>query len=599
MHGHHECARLLQALHWAQRKKETIDEQLQENTRKIKQKQEMKLQEEQFKLEKADYAYKSWLKMNSHSNTMARPPQSCKQRLEARKQSRLLTCVTCTKDIGKKKIADHHSKPIIMNPKQLKRNTKGIGKPDKMHKYSNDCIARTGISLSTCKSGNTSCRSSRNVSGRSSRMTRHSRPTSVDIKIAVENLSGEGGDYSLDKQSQTLKEELVSKNADQLLPTNGSDSTGKTFTFGPEEADSDEDDSLFHDVGYANNLETLALPSAITKGKTPVEMLQLLRHLSNPSSRSYKRSYSLSSSKSQFNRAHFQRRFSLGSIPEGRIVTNYDEDMPTADSQLLDSNFLEELILSFTGDTNSKTLHSEGDNSYQTSETKDDYSGTTSGENCTVYSVESEESLSTESSLGASTDEENLSQSDVNMETQRIVVPKPLDCCVSPSNSLKIVNFAWNSETNMVESRIVVSPLSIPDRSHVTSPHTLKCPQTSTPTKTCSNTHPSLSASNKPIPPTAEGISEDTCRFHMHPIVVRKKTAIHGSTVSSSLSGSSLLTVSAFDSVQDEKFNTFEHTNPLASKSTLLSTPTPELTKSVKPPRVKSAPLKLTVIPMS
>ena len=96
-----------------------------------------------------------------------------------------------------------------------------------------------------------------------------------------------------------------------------------------EEEEEDEEDIAFHDVGKANSLDALALPSLLTRDQTPAEVIQLLRCLGNtqsPRNHSRSRSYS-----SHFNRRpslvnRLQRSFSLGAIPEGQMVTNYSNE---------------------------------------------------------------------------------------------------------------------------------------------------------------------------------------------------------------------------------------------------------------------------------
>ena len=416
------------------------------------------------KKEQAEYAYNNWLERKASINAKTQSPHACRRRLEARKQSDASTCVTCTKVALKKHITRPRSKPIKLNTKQVKRNLKGVGKPDEMHQYSNSCFQSPARSHSSIGSSHvtrgTSLRSSRTVLRNSLRLSRHTRSAPVDHskkQVEIPSQSETHSPISISsKPIQSMRNDSTALHIEQHKTTSDSDS-GKLFTFGPEETGSDEEDSLFHDVGDTNNLESLALPNVVTKGKTPVEVLQLFRRLSTPS---LNRS---SSGKNQHHRARYQRRFSLGSIPEGRIVTNYAEDM-SSDSQLLDTNFLEELIRSFSNNIEDGSLHSKpGNRATDTSGDEEPIEKKPAFSDDVVYSVESEESLSSGHSSGVieeSSEQQDLLLSPTSIEQHQLVPPEKSCRPVSPPNSLKIVNLAWNSETDMVESQITVSPFA-------------------------------------------------------------------------------------------------------------------------------------------
>ena len=226
-----------------------------------------------------------------------------------------------------------------------------------------------------------------------------------------------------------------------------------------------DDEDLFHDVGQTNSLNALSLPSTLTKDRTPAEIIQLLRSFGGLS-RSYNRSNSFSHDYSGIaHRSRFQRRFSLGAIPEGQIVTNYDDE-DRSSSQLLDEQFLESLIHGLGGDSGnactSKSMQgiklaTRDDD--QDSEPESDDSGTLSCD-----SNDSKEKHSADSKdLHGQTDKQKsaiprveISQEDAS---SILICPRP--------QSLKVVNLAWDPVLNTVHSHISESPLSPPDFSKI------------------------------------------------------------------------------------------------------------------------------------
>ena len=225
----------------------------------------------------------------------------------------------------------------------------------------------------------------------------------------------------------------------------------------------DEED-LFHDVGQTNSLNALSLPNTLTKDRTPAEVIQLLRSFGGLS-RSYNRSNSFSHGYSMAHRNQFQRRFSLGAIPEGQIVTNYnDEDHAQSSSQLLDEQFLESLLHGLSGDSRNanKTRHGahfqiDLEDGNQNSEPESDDSETPS-------------SLATSDDESPADSEEVYKQVEDQLE-QKSALPKVeitqddniLSSSITHPQSLKIVNLAWDPVLNTVTSCISESPLSPPD----------------------------------------------------------------------------------------------------------------------------------------
>ena len=231
----------------------------------------------------------------------------------------------------------------------------------------------------------------------------------------------------------------------------------------------DEDD-LFHDVGQTNSLNALSLPNTLTKDRTPAEIIQLLRSFGGLS-RSYNRSNSFSHDYSIAHRSRFQRRFSLGAIPEGQIVTNYDnEDHDQSSSQLLDEQFLESLIHNFSGDggnaCTSKSIqgaHRQHDlrNVDQESDEPelDDSETLSCGSNEEKFPANSDEDHEQTGEQKSAIPKVEISQEDT---------PPPF---IRPQ-SLKVVNLAWDPVSNTVHSHISESPLSPPDFSKMGGRHT-------------------------------------------------------------------------------------------------------------------------------
>lgn len=102
------------------------------------------------------------------------------------------------------------------------------------------------------------------------------------------------------------------------------------------------DGLMFHDVGQVNDLQSLGIPTTSSNRPaiTPTELLQILRLASNGEGgkRSLQRSSSYNHRASK-RRPEISRRFSLGAIPEGEIVTHYPEEHAEG-SLNLDEEFL-------------------------------------------------------------------------------------------------------------------------------------------------------------------------------------------------------------------------------------------------------------------
>ena len=435
----------MRALDWASKKDSDDRERLRvEETEKRRTNAKLALQE-RLRKEAADTSYNQWLEKKSKQEKGPSGPRERKPMTYARSTVSSRGASTSANVSAHKRNAQLISS-IKVNPKQVKRNTASIGKPDKMQPYTNYPPKSASGSRSSAYFLGKS-RSEPPRSGRTSRSTvrsaasvpagvkyysrMHSRQTTakrdhqkqaavlvdstiqtqtvddrakldseeaheskydnmaekqeelhyeqleeqhvqilelesrIDVvtdqairKIDKEQVTATEEGFNSDNDGANLKEHNKYSNEEveggDLYPHEEEEIDELDFSklkenrvFNESTTNGDEDD-LFHDVGQTNSLNALSLPNTLTKDRTPAEVIQLLRSFGGLS-RSYNRSNSFSHDYSLAQRSRFQRRLSLGAIPEGQIVTNYnDEDQSS--SQLLDEQFLESLIHSLSGD---------------------------------------------------------------------------------------------------------------------------------------------------------------------------------------------------------------------------------------------------------
>ena len=184
MHGQHECARLLRALHWADNKDASLNSRLKKDSVHKVQEQELVSLHTRLKEEAAEMAYDDWLERKNVGNSRLPTPAACERRKKVPNNSdqRSSSCTTCTRAHSKhqsasmKKRAPQIATPIKVNPHQETRNVDSVGKSEKLYSYTNypPKHLRSHSSEELCKSSHTpkSGRSSRTTfcsSGRSSR----------------------------------------------------------------------------------------------------------------------------------------------------------------------------------------------------------------------------------------------------------------------------------------------------------------------------------------------------------------------------------------------------------------------------------------------
>ena len=438
--------------------------------------------------QKADAAYKDWLSENNFN--LITSPQECKKRQENRilRSSLCTACCTPASKHLSAAVSHYQSKtvvPIKVVPRQKERNLETVGKPDKMQPYTNyytqkpkklcrvkvnkrstfqslsgqkskssastagikfscvkkfeknkNILTRRGIShpATLSDSNQSNLPSSENVTGNCNEFVTY---THMLDKTNHDNSSQEHPSYSQDQPDEVN----FFEQSDVLLPQNN-------FDF------YDTDATLFHEVGELNDLQSLFLPAILTKSRTPAEVLQLLRHLGNSESnkRSHRRSYSVSHGIRQFS-GKLRRRFSLGCIPEGRIVTDYTED----DEDNIDSQVLKNLknsIESVSGTeevTEDAPCNDHNVNAWPVEE--EHFSDPTGGVN--IVNMGEKHLAGIHYNLQVTQSSSPVSQALCNTNgDEPLVMPHPKSDRVSPSHTLKVINLAWDESSNSVKTHV-------------------------------------------------------------------------------------------------------------------------------------------------
>ena len=246
---------------------------------------------------------------------------------------------------------------------QADRNISQIGKPDKMYPYTNyppvnlrlhnsassslpssSVDTRPGANLRLVQSARTT-RSSRPYSGKSlkSQSLSSTHYYSHGRRMPHRTKNTPTGDIHSSSESPTPKhcspshatKPKMSMNIINLESVDLPPGNRHHESSGSEDSDNGGsstsiDGLTFHDVGQVNDLQSLAVPSVSTDKPTisPAELLQLLRLASNDTNKRSLRRASSFSSRGSKERSDRGRRFSLGAIPEGEIVTHYLDEQP-------------------------------------------------------------------------------------------------------------------------------------------------------------------------------------------------------------------------------------------------------------------------------
>ena len=387
LHGNHECARLLRALNWAKDKDHISQSKLQQERVRQNQKILYKTIQTKLRQEKAQEAYDEWLYQNYFSpppclHESAQTNSSC----QTCSRSRVSFRTTLTETSQTNLLRSHDDNPKIakiqISLDQAQRNIESVGKPHKLYPYTN--YPPTHYRQHSPQKGHMTSKRRPSSSMSSRRSQKHSfsqvsvksAPTprtivTPDLKLSqnlqisklrsplinVPHTTSNNEIYSPtvnDSHIQPIQTEspmnIVNKlindeDSSHSIIENDKEDVVNCNNIEPQELEdegstSSIDGLTFHEVGPENDFRSLVSPtSAMSPVFTPVNLLQVLglninstpnKQLRHSSSCSYHRS----------NSRKLQRQFSLGSIPEGEIVTNYVDN----DSQVFDEEFLYNLM---------------------------------------------------------------------------------------------------------------------------------------------------------------------------------------------------------------------------------------------------------------
>ena len=476
LHGHFECARLLRSLHWARRKDRQLTSELQEKTEEKRRQHERALIESRLKKEAADKAYQLW--GQNKSKMTVEPPTACRERQELRSPRSCSSCNTSRTSSGRQSASRAKlTAPISVTMDQAKRNIECTGRPAKLHPYSNyppRKQRRPSSKKASVRSGRSS-RASNTTSSpspapliitsdtRIQEQDRNEIATAEPQRVAEdrnqENSSDSGEEQCdvTEHRPSELNIGLLKNSSEPLVPETESDETADDVEVqfligGVGEDDEGEteagieyeegvDEIAFHDVGRANSL---SLPGALTKNRSVAEVMKLLRHLGSSGSGSQTSRYTRRLSFS----CGLQRRFSLGAIPEGQMVTNYSNESVVSLEEK--SSWLR------LPDIRRSGICQEGDEGGR-GDAKDDIDR---------RQVLGESSVSDSSQAGA----EREGYNDDRAQTER--------------KTLKIVNLLWDASSSTVQTSITESPMtplnhtlqSVIPHPRPTSPHTPPSP---------------------------------------------------------------------------------------------------------------------------
>jgi hypothetical protein len=482
LHGHFECARLLRSLHWARRKDRQLTSELQKKTEEKRRQHERALIESRLKKEAADRAYQLW--GQNKSKMTVEPPTACRERQELGSPGSCSSCNTSRTSSGRQSASRAKlTAPISVTMDQAKRNIECTGRPAKLHPYSNypprkQC--RPSSKKASVRSGRSSrasnttsspspapliIASDRRIQEQDGNEMATAQPQRVDENTTLcrnqENSSDSGEEQCdvTDHRPSELNLGLLKNSSEPLIPETESDETADDvevqFLIGGVDEDDEgeteagieyeegDDEIAFHDVGRANSL---SLPGALTKNRSVACVMKLLRHLGSSGSGSHASRYTRRRSFS----CGLQRRFSLGAIPEGQMVTNYSNESVVSLEEK--SSWLR------LPDTRRSGIWQEGDEGGR-GEAKDD-------------------NIDRRQVLGESSASDYSSQTEVEREGDND------DRAQVERKTLKIVNLLWDVSSSTVQTSVTESPMtplnhtlqSATPRPRPTSPHTPPSP---------------------------------------------------------------------------------------------------------------------------
>ena len=290
--------RLLRALHWARKKDNIEHKKIDAQALHRARERESSALKTRLQEEAARDAYTRWMRrknlpINRDADRMSE--SSCK---ETRPQS----CGACASALTSRCLGNETlATPIKISHQQEVKNIRSVGKPEELFPYSNYPPRQTVPQRK--KLCITPRSQSASLGTRASKRTEHSRSapplrTNSNVPVATINAM---------KPYAEVVGEVSPLNEPQ----------------GDKQGDNEDDgDTLFHDVDQVDEFRSSTLPR-FSSGKQLTQLLQLISSRTIPGTKSTD-----SLPLSQFHaskrhakyRSQFHRRFSLGAIPEGRVV---------------------------------------------------------------------------------------------------------------------------------------------------------------------------------------------------------------------------------------------------------------------------------------
>ena len=373
LNGHFECARLLQALHWCSHKDQKLKEKLQLEDYLA----EKELRDKTFnrfnKRHRGTKAFEQWLSIKQIPLGARQDPGACELRLDSR-LSHHSTCscegcsFSCHSSIIANKKLTHSTK---LSYSQSPNNLKSVGKPSKMYPYTNypekpyrahkssdgkfTANNRAGKKLHQLSKTFPLARVNGKVTTTECRTTPDDHVVeaiSDDQSASSDNCIVVTPTINMSNSNEVQLQENISSENLKINEQEGIVNGINTLTGhircenGLEQSTADTGDSndlTFHDVGPVNDLQTV---SANVSSPTIIRLLQTqtLQQVTQTTAAPVR-----SVSHSQINHRHnayrgkLHRRVSLGSIPEGRVVTDYSRELE--DDHSLQDAIIQELLL--------------------------------------------------------------------------------------------------------------------------------------------------------------------------------------------------------------------------------------------------------------
>ena len=332
------------------------------------------------KRHRATKAYEQWLSIKQIPLGARQDPGACELRLESRlSHHSSCSCEGCSGSNNSSTVSNRsltHSTKLSYS--QVPNNLKSVGKPSKMYPYSNypEKAYRTHKPMANGKhTGNDRSRKAKQLAHRRYKTSTLERTNGKPSVKECDPPDDRAAEATSDDQSANSD-----KNCDVIIPTastSSSDEAEKIPSEGSSENPAsmkidelednvgdknvtvdrrcenglenlvldanDTSDLTFHEVGPVNDLQTV---SANLSSPTIVRLLQTqtLQQVTQTAAAPVR-----SVSHSQINHRHnayrgkLHRRVSLGSIPEGKVVTDYSHELD--DDRTLQDAIIQELLL--------------------------------------------------------------------------------------------------------------------------------------------------------------------------------------------------------------------------------------------------------------